>query len=78
MMSAMAAMLPREFNVSTGRISLFAGFVAISLRASTCFNAITLASVPYSMIEAFTFLIASASAFAMASIALALPSASSS
>ena len=75
--SAIAAMFPRDDKVSFGSISLLAGLVAISLRASTCFNAITLSSVPDSIIAVLTFLIASASAIAIASIALALPSASS-
>ena len=74
----MAAILPNDDKVSFGNISLLAGLLAISLRASTCFNAITVSLVPDSIIASFTFLIASASAIAICSIALALPSASKS
>ena len=76
--SPIAAILPSEDNVSFGRISLLAGLLAISLRASTCFNAITVSFVPDSIIAVFTFFIAYASAFATASIASALPCASKS
>ena len=69
-------MLPKDDNVSLGKINLLAGLFAISLRASTCFNAITVSFVPDSIIAWLTFLIASASAIAICSIALALPSAS--
>ena len=70
-MSAIAAMLPRDDKVSFGNISLLAGFFAISLRASTCFKAITFSSVPDSIIALFTLRIASASASAIASMAFA-------
>ena len=53
--SAIAAIFPSDDKVSFGRISLLAGFNAISLRASTCFNAITLSSVPESIIALFYF-----------------------
>ena len=74
--SAIAAILPSDDNVSFGNISLLAGLLAISLSASTCFNAITVSLVPDSIMAVFTFLIASASAIAISSIAFALPSAS--
>ena len=70
-------MLPSDDNVSFGNISLLAGLLAISLRASTCFKAITVSLVPDSIIAWLTFLIASDSAIAICSIAFALPSASS-
>ena len=73
----MAAILPNDDKVSFGNISLLAGLLAISLRASTCLSAITLSSVPELIIAWLTFIIASASALAICSIALALPSASS-
>jgi hypothetical protein len=57
----MAAMLPRDDNVSFDNINLLAKLLAISLRASTCLSVITLSSVPYSIIAWFTFLIASTS-----------------
>lgn len=74
--SPIAAILPNEDNVSFGNINLLAGFLAISFSASTCFRAITTSFVPDSIIDALTFLIASDSALAICSIALALPSAS--
>ena len=58
-------MLPKLDNVSFGSISLLAGFLAISLRASICFNAITVSFVPDSIIAEFILLIASASAIAI-------------
>ena len=73
----MAAILPKEETASLGKISLLAGFAAISFNASTCFKAITTSLVPDSIIEVFILSIAAASAFETSSIALALPSASS-
>ena len=70
----MAAILPNDDKVSFGNISLLAGLLAISLRASTCLSAITLSSVPELIIAWLTFIIASASALAICSIALAFDS----
>ena len=39
--SATAAMLPKDEIASLGNINLLAGFLDISVKASTCFKAIT-------------------------------------
>ena len=68
-------MLPKDEIASLGNINLLAGFLDISVKASTCFKAITVSLVPDSNIALLTFSM-HLLAWAIISIALALPSAS--